>query len=224
MPWVTSERELDGRTSVWVTAQDDIHFPSVVYRLSESGRVTGRYASNGRIRKLRFARLGGRHLALLAGVSNERKTAALAVLDLSRVGGAAPAETAAYRCDGCAPGVPEHYLVFPATAVAATRGGMPFVGEVVVTSSEDVVVSIVQQRIELPGDADGGVAVTGYRLDDRFRVKSAEFADDYAPIHDYFFSLGRLARPFTPASDARELWPVLRWQGSGFARIDGPER
>ena len=224
MPWVTASRDPGGTTSIWVTAHHPVEYPSITYRLSANGSVLTSYVSNGRIDKVRVADVGGRRRVMLAGVNNERKMAALAVFDLEGVGGAAPAETRAYRCDGCAPGVPDEYLVFPATSVGALRGGMPNVGEVVVTDSGDVFVSVIQHKVLLPGDASQSYAVTNYRLDASYRVIDADFGQDYAPIHDHFLSHGRTSRRFDASALAAELWPVLRWNGSAYARIERPER
>jgi hypothetical protein len=224
MPWVTASKDPDGTTSTWITAHHPIEYPSITYQLSATGGMIASYVSNGRIDKVRVADVGGRRRVMLAGVNNERKMAALAVFDFDSVGGAAPAETPAYRCDGCAPGVPDEYLLFPATNVGALRGGMPNVGEVVVTEAGEVFVSIIQHKVLLPGDASLSYALTNYRLDPSFRIVDADFAGQYAPIHDHFLSHGRTTRRFDASALAAELWPVLRWDGSAYARIERPER
>lgn len=224
MPWVTASGDPGGTTSIWVTAHHPVEYPSITYRLSANGSVFTSYVSNGRIDKVRVADVGGRRRVMLAGVNNERKMAALAVFDLDGVGGAAPAQTSAYRCDGCAPGVPDEYLLFPATSVGALRGGMPNIGEVAVTDSGDVFVSVIQHKVLLPGDAYPAYAVTNYRLDASYRVIETDFGHDYAPIHDHFLSHGRTSRRFDASALAVELWPVLRWNGSAYARIERPER
>ena len=224
MPWVTASKDPEGATSIWITAHHAVEYPSITYRLGASGSLIARYASNGRIDKVRVADVGGRRRVMLAGVNNERKMAALAVFDLDGVGGSAPAETPAYRCTGCAPGVPDVYLLFPTTDVGALRGGMPNVAEVAVTESGEVFVSVIQHKVTLPGDASLSYAVTYYRLDASYDVISADFAHQYAPIHDHFFSHGRASRRFDASALAAELWPVLRWDGSAYARIERPER
>jgi hypothetical protein len=210
--------------SIWVPAEHSTWFPTAVYRLDSAGSVLGRYGSNGRVNKLRVMSAGGRQFALLGGVSNERKTAAMAVFDVARFGGAAPAETSKYRCDACAPGQPDHYLVFPPTDVSHVTGGMPFVAEFAVQASGEVVVSVQQGNTRLPGEGSSALALTNYRLGPGFRVLNAEYHTEYVTMHDFYASAGRLDHRFDEARDSGQLWPVLRWNGSGYDRIAGPER
>ena len=58
----------------------------------------------------------------------------------------------------------------------------------------------------------------------RFRVIDADFTGQYAPIHDHFLSHRRTSRRFDASALEAELWPVLRWNGSAYARIERPER
>jgi hypothetical protein len=224
LPWVTGSVDERGAASIWVSAEHSTWFPTWVYRLSPSGAVLGRYGSNGRVGKLRFASAGGRQLALLGGVSNEQQTAAVAVFDVARFGGAAPAEQPKYRCDRCPPGGPEHYLVFPRTDVSPLQGGMPTVAEFSVHPSGEVVVSVQQHNVQLPGDEGRALALTNYRLGEGFRVRDAEYHTHYVTVHDFFASAGRLDHRFDARRESSQLWPVLRWNGSGYTRINSPER
>jgi hypothetical protein len=223
MPWVTVSRDQYGAPSVWVAANNQVWYPTAVYRLNPSGNVLARYSSNGRITKLRFATFGGRQFALLGGVNNERKTAALAVFDVARFGGAAPAETAKYRCDACPPGGPDHYFLFPGTDLSRLLSGMPAVAELAIQPSREVVVSVHQLSALLPGEAAATSALTDYRLDSGFRVRGAEFLDQYVTVHDFYATLRRLDHRFSLEREEAQLWPVLRWTGSGYERISGPE-
>ena len=56
-----------------------------------------------------------------------------------------------------------------------------------------------------------------------FRVSRAELGARYAAIHRTFEARGLLDHPFGAARDGRDLWPVLRWNGSGFDKVAGPE-
>lgn len=222
--WVTSSVDGRGTASVWIAAEHVTWFPTWIYRLDASGRVQGRYGSNGRIHKLRFFSTRGRQFALLGGVSNERLTAAVAAVDVARFGGAAPAGTAKYRCDTCPPGAPEHYLVFPRTDLASLSPGMPHVAEFAAQESGEIVVAVQQHAAELPGESGRAQAIVNYRLDDAFRVRGAEYFGEYATVHNYFASLGRIGHAFDAQREAAQLWPVLRWNTARYVRIEGPER
>jgi hypothetical protein len=224
LQWVTVSTDGRGRTSVWTSAEHATWYPTWVYRLDVEGKVLGRYGSNGRVAKIRFASAGGRQFALLGGVNNERGAAALAVFDVERFGGAAPAETAEYRCRNCTPGQPEQYLLFPRTEVSRVTGGLPFVAELAVQPSDEIVVSVQQHHQIMPGEVADYQALINYSLDSAFRVRGAEFYTQYAVIHDHLAAAGRLDHRFSLARDKAQLWPVLRWNGSGYDRIEGPER
>ena len=224
LPWVIASEDGHGASSIWVSGEHNTWFPTRVYRLDPSGKVLGRYGSNGRINKIRFMIAGGRQFVLLGGVNNERKNAAVAAFDVARFGGAAPAETPKYRCDNCTPGQPDHYLLFPQTDLSRLMGGMPFVAEFAVQPSGEVVVSVEQHRVQLPGEETYALALANYRINSGFRVHDAEYFTQYVTVHDFYASVGRLDHRFDAAREQAQLWPVLRWNGSGHDRIQRPER
>jgi len=224
LPWVIASEDAQGASSIWVSSEHHTWFPTWVYRLDPSGKVLGRYGSNGRINKIRFAAAGGRDFVLLGGVNNERKAAAVAIFDIARFGGAAPAETPKYRCDNCTTGQPDHYILFPQTEISRLMGGMPFVAEFAVQPSGDVVVSVEQHHVQLPGDETYALALANYQLNGSFHVHDAEYFAQYVTVHDFYASVGRLDHRFDAAREHAQLWPVLRWNGSGYNRIEGPER
>ena len=224
LPWVVAAEDGRGAWNIWISSEHFTWFPTHVYRLDPSGKELGRYGSNGRINKIRFMSAAGRQFVLLGGVNNERKTAAVAIFDIVRFGGAAPAETPKYRCDNCTPGQPDHYLVFPRTDLSNLRGGMPFVAEFAMQPSGEVVVSVQQHASQLPSEDGYSQALTNYRLGPDFVVHGGEFHSQYIAVHDFYASAGRVDHRFDAAREQAQLWPVLRWNGSGYDRINGPER
>ena len=224
LPWVTVPGDDRGARSIWVSAEHGTWFPTWVCRLDASGEVLGRYGSNGRVNKIRFTSARGRQFALLGGVNNERKTAAMAVFDVERFGGAAPAQTPKYRCHNCTPGQPDHYVVFPQTDVSHLMGGMPVVAEFAVQPSGEIVVSVQQHSALLPGEDSYSLALTNYRLDAGFRAHDAEYFAQYVAAHDFYASTGSLDHRFDAGRESAQLWPVLRWNGLGYDRIERPER
>ncbi|HSP89286.1 MAG TPA: helix-turn-helix domain-containing protein [Vicinamibacterales bacterium] len=224
VPFLSVAPDDGGGASIWFPAEHRTWFPTLVYRLGPSGEVVARYGSNGRLTRIRFAEAGGRRLVLLAGVNNERRMASLAVFETARFGGAAPAETAKYRCDNCGPGGPDHYLLFPPTDLSALVGAMPSIGEIAALRSGEFVVSVRQHAVVLPGDDTPSQALTNYRIDPQLRAFGAEFFDQFATVHDHYAAAGRLNHRFDAAREQAQLWPVLRWNGSAYDRIEGPER
>jgi len=101
---------------------------------------------------------------------------------------------------------------------------MPSVYEIAVHPSGEVVVSVRQGAALLPGDSRAFEALTNYRLDAGFRIHDAEYYSQYAAVHDHYASAGRLNHRFDARRESTQLWPVLRWTGSEYDRIRGPER
>jgi hypothetical protein len=63
-----------------------------------------------------------------------------------------------------------------------------------------------------------------YRLDPAFRVRDADYFSQYGTVHDFYASAGRLTHRFDPRREGPQLRPVLRWNGSGYDRVERPER
>jgi hypothetical protein len=101
---------------------------------------------------------------------------------------------------------------------------MPSIGEIAALRSGEFVVSVRQHAVVLPGDDTPSQALTNYRLDPQLRVFGAEFLDQFATVHDHYAAAGRLNHRFDAAREQGQSWPVLRWNGSGYDRLERPER
>ncbi len=216
-------READGTPYVWPVFDHQVWFPSVLVKLDATGRELGQYWSSGRISSVSFAEAGDRKYVLVGAPHNETGGGSLAVLDRIRFGGLSPAVKPRYRCLNCPGPLPEHFFVFPATDILKTTSG----GHAMVTSADQdangrLTVSVLHGELFLSGAHRQGV--TQYSLDQSMKVYSAEFFSQYPVVHNEWHKRGLLDRPFDAKLDAGQLWPVLRWDGSGYREIPGPER
>ena len=193
-------------------------FPSVLQALDASGQVRSEYWSAGFIGAMAVLRMNGRRLILVGSAANETGGAALAVFEGS-AHGSSPAADPAYRCAGCPPGTPLHYLVFPRSRLQAELGHNAQVVEIAPESGERIRIRVVQA-----GDPDNGGSIGSayYTFDSAFRLAKAELSPDVTPIQRQY-EAEKLVSPATrPRGDA-DVYPVLRWNGKGYDRISGPE-
>jgi hypothetical protein len=212
-----------GPRDIWFVSTHLEEYPTLLERLDGSGNGRGEYWNDGQIALVRAAEVGGRWLVFVGAINNEFKGATLAVLDAQHPSGSAPAASAEYRCDGCPPGSPLAFLVFPRLDVTAAIGTHPRVGNVFVDRLGQVLVDVVH-------DVGDGVppelrsnALTHYRLDRHYRVIAAELGERLPTVHALFERKGLLDHPFSRERDAQFLWPVRRWDGSKFVEITRPE-
>jgi hypothetical protein len=193
-------------------------FPSVLQALDASGRVRSEYWSAGFIGAMAVLRMNGRRLILVGSAANETGGAALAVFEGS-AHGSSPAADPAYRCAGCPPGTPVHYLVFPRSRLQAELGHNAQVVEIAPESGERIRVRVVHAGAP---DNGGSIGSAYYTFDSAFRLAKAELSPDVTPIQRQY-EAEKLVSPATrPRGDA-DVYPVLRWNGKGYGRISGPE-
>jgi hypothetical protein len=215
-------READGTPYVWPVFHHQVWFPSVLVKLDGKGRELGQYWSSGRIKSVSFAEVGDRKYVLVGAPHNETGGGSLAVLDRIRFGGVSPAVKPAYRCLNCPGPLPEHFLVFPATEIVTAKGGHAEVIRVNRDVNGTLIVGVLQGELVLPNAHREGATI--YTLDRSMKIHSAEFFSQYQVVHNEWHRLSLLDRPFDAKRDAVQLWPVLRWDGSGYREIPGPER
>jgi hypothetical protein len=193
-------------------------FPSVLQALDASGRVRSEYWSAGFIGAMAVVRLDGRRLILIGSAANETGGAGLAVFE-GPAHGSSPAADPAYRCSGCPPRTPVHYLVFPRSRLQAELGHNAQVVEIAPESGELIRVRVVQAGVP---DNGGSIGSAYYTFDSAFRLAKAGLSPDVTPIQRQY-DAEKLVSPATrPRGDA-DVYPVLRWNGKSDDRITGPE-
>ena len=205
--------------AIWIAGHELAgNFPAVLQALGPSGEVRSEYWSAGFIGAMAIVRVDGRRLIIVGSAANETGGAALAVFDRSAQG-SSPAADAEYRCAGCPAGAPLHYLVFPRSRLQAELGENAQVVEVIAAPGGTIRIRVIQA-----GDSMlvGTAASAYYTLDPAFRIVDDELGSEMGSIQRKYEAEHLVSSATRPRGDA-DLYPVLRWNGIAYDRIDGPE-
>ncbi|MFO7694802.1 MAG: hypothetical protein R6V57_17100 [Vicinamibacterales bacterium] len=208
---------------IWFVSTHLVEFPTLLEKLDPAGQVTAEYWSNGQIASVRTGEVEGVPLVFVGAINNESKGASLAVLDAQHLSGSAPAMADTYRCAGCPAGGPLAFFVFPRLDVTAAIGSHSHVSNVFVDRLGQILVGVFHDVGDGVPQELRGNATTEYRLDSGFRVIGAELGERLPSVHELFEQRGLLDHPFSGENDSRFLWPVRRWDSSGFVEITRPE-
>jgi hypothetical protein len=194
------------------------NFPAVLQSLDASGRVRSEYWSAGFIGAMAAVRLNGRRLVLVGSAANETGGGALAVFD-GDAQGSSPSADPAYRCSGCPEGTPLHYLVFPRSRLQAELGHNAQTIEISAESGE-----LIRIRVALAGDPGSGASIGSayYTFDTAFRLSRADLNPDVMPIQRKS-EAEKLVTAATRFRGDADLYPILRWNGRSYDRINAPE-
>lgn len=215
---------LSGRPhEIWFVSTHLEEFPTVVERLDASGKPEGEYWSNGHVSNVVKSEAAGRELLFVGAISNEFRGGSVAILDARHPSGAAPASSRHYQCQECPPGTPLAFLVFPRLDMTAALGSYSRVTNVFRDNLGQILVDVNHDVGERVPEELRGLADSHYTLDSQFRVIGAELGRRVAPVHRVFEQKGLLDHPFIFERESRDLWPVLRWTGTAFIGVDGPE-
>jgi hypothetical protein len=223
--WIYVSDRIGGGKWVWLVSLDLQFSPSVLQRLGADGALEGEYWSDGHITAVVPTVLNGKRVVLVGSTNDEQQGGALAVLDEASPFGSAPAEASSSRCQrGCPEGQPLAFLVFPRLDIAASIASKASVTRAVANAAGSISVTVLQNPGTFVPDADIDAASSYYELDAKFRVKRAWLNERWLYIHRLFEENHDLVKPQTQSIADEGLWPVLRWDRAGFARITAPER
>jgi hypothetical protein len=220
--WVFATGRPNGGRDVWLVSYHHRSSPTVLERLDTSGRPDAEYWSEGQIEVLVPAVLQGRRVVLLGSTNEEQQGGALAVLDEQLPSGSAPARNPAFRCGDCPHGDPVAFLVFPRLDVVRALEEKAKVTTIVVDETGSVAVSVLQYDVVVLPEQDRDYAFSYYELDSALRVKRAWLNERWPYLHGLFEAAGLVRHPFGP-EDEKQVWPVLRWNGTAFDEVRGPE-
>lgn len=190
-------------------------FGAVIRELDSRGRLLGEYWSNGYVTGFARFRAGDVSLTFVGAAFNETGGAALSVFT-NGLRGSAPARTDKYRCRDCPDESPAVFLVFPRSRIGA---------KLELNASVTTISALGPDRYSIrvhPGTPVDSAAVY-YQVDGRGRVLSADIGSTVRAEEDRLVREGIvIAGDVTRGQE--DLFPVLRWNGTGFETITGPER
>jgi hypothetical protein len=210
-----------GRTFLWAPFVDS-EFPATLQKLTALGEVAGEYWQAGHIRTAHELEQDGRRLLLVGGVRNEDATGSLAVLDVENPTASAPAAKDEYRCTSCPKRPPEVFMTFPRPEIGRLFGERAEVTAIDSRPGNKVRIAVTYSQLKSPEHPACFPATGFYHLDDRLRVVSADYGDNYIQCHAHLKLSGKLEHDFGPR-DVAELFPVWRWRNGVAERVDGPE-
>ena len=216
---VIADHRPDFPGTFFVIGQHPLYFPAVVRRLDAEGNAAGEYWSSGYVRVVESVELGGRRATLIGGAHNETGGASLAVF-FGNIGGSAPAARSEYRCEGCAAGAPDVFLVFPRSRLQEELSHNAVVYDITLIGPDHLSVGVITA-----GQPDAGQPCCGmayYTLDKGFRVVDAEPGGSFGPLQRQLGAEQRVSEA-TRYRDPADFYPVRRWNGSGWELITGPE-
>ncbi len=208
---------------IWFVSTQLEDFPTVLEKLDASGNVKGKYWSNGQISRVVTGQVAGRSVVFVGACSNEFGGGSLAVLDAEHLSGVSPATKDYYRCGGCPGAAPVAFLVFPSLDVTVAMKQYSRIANVFPDALGQIMVDVLHSVGERLAPELQRIATSHYTLDPQFRVINGEMGTRVPVIHRVLEGEGLLDHPFSPEYDSRFLWPVLRWDGSTFVQITGPE-
>ena len=208
--------------SIWLASHHLAGFPAVLERLDTAGQVSGEYWSGGQVGSVELSPPGGPRLVFVGASDDEHRSASLAVLDDSRPGGTSPSASPSYQCEGCPPGTPMAFLLFPRAEAARIVDGFAIIDDIRFDALGQIILSVRHDTAPLLGLDTRDKARTRYFLNAAFQVLSAQFDQSYRSVHARLEKAQLIDHPFGPR-DEGDLWPVLRWDRDTFIRISRPE-
>jgi len=208
--------------SIWLASYHLTGFPAVLERLDAAGQVSGEYWSGGQVGSVELSPSGGPRLVFVGASNEEHRNASLAVLDDSRPVGASPSASPSYQCEGCPPGTPMAFLLFPRVEAARIVDGVAIVDDIRFDALGQIIVSVRHETAPLLGLDTRDKARTRYFLNAAFQILSAQFDQSYRSVHAQLEKARLIDHPFGPR-DEGDLWPVLRWDRDSFIRVGRPE-
>ncbi|HVL69826.1 MAG TPA: helix-turn-helix domain-containing protein [Vicinamibacterales bacterium] len=209
--WVLRE---GGESFIYASFVHLNQFPTLLLALTSDGREVGRYWSAGYIRDVRPATWNGRRVLLVGATNNDTRGASLAIFPAGALSGSAPAINSRFRCTSCGDGGPLEFLIFPRRCMSRQVAGQAHVDRAHVEEGGRIHVHVT----EGPSDAeDNNPSSVWYAIDHRFRTTALVGAGLLTEHRDQF-ARGQLDHPFGDR-DERDLFPVLRWNGSEFVAL-----
>lgn len=226
-PWhpiaMTVVNEGRAETTIWLSNCDRDQFWCVVEKLDTRGKSLGQFWVPGNVVSLTPGAYAGRQVMFVGGANNEHNGASVAIVDRANPTGAAPALLPKFQCSGCPAGAPIEFLVFPATEIEQRQDNNAGISILRQGDNGELWVGVVHTMWfgQFAIDSRVMTGTTYYTFNADLRPLSGEHQPDFRVLRDEAHRLGVFDHPFG-AAEASNVWPVLRWNGTGFDELRLP--
>lgn len=205
--------------SLWCPINSFPTSVSVLMKIDDQGHVSQHFVNYGHLRALNEIRTANGTFLLVGGINNETDEGALAVLKESETGGRSPQTGALAQCEGCPPGQPYRYVLFPRSEVNRLIGpAYNNVFEILVTGDR-IQVMTTEARGENSPPADWAM----YEISDDFTPRSVSFSDNYWLDHQRLSAEGKINHKVENCPERLKPIAVREWSSErGWTRVSLP--
>ena len=213
-PWAITDWQAGPAASpsrIAIAAHHAMWWASMAAVLDHTGRRLGTFVNPGWLESLLWI---DRDRLAVAGFSNARDAAMLAIVDATRPDSQAPGTGGTqYACTSCTGGAPLFYATFPRSELNVLTGSRFNRAQAAWLDGRLVITTI-----EIPGDSLAATA--HYEFDENLRLVRAQYDDAYWDAHRRLEREGRLAHgretcPQQNGPPAIEVWDA----GEGWVRV-----
>jgi DNA-binding winged helix-turn-helix (wHTH) protein len=196
------------KTSIWFTICEPYLSTSILFKMYAQGAATPYFVNYGHLRTLHRMQTPTGSYILAGGISNDANCAMLAVLRDSAASGHSPAINTPVDCDGCPPGQPIRYFLFPRTEVCKVIGE-PYNDTHAITSTDGRLKATTAETFTPPPEAPHDWAMYDFTTD--FEPKSVMLSDDYWKDHRRLSAEGKIKHSVEDCPERLKPIVVKMW-------------
>ncbi len=196
--------------TVWAAVAHNLWWPSFVVRLSAVGEDELMYASSGVVSRLQYFRNTTGSYILAAGVNNEYRQAALAVLSENGPPATSPqTQGSEYQCiAGCPNGRPYRYILLPRSELNGADGE-PY------NRAQNIRVRPGGITLDVQETASPETEVSYHEVSQYFEPERVVYGSGWRAMHERFERDGRIKHRYEDCPE-RKLGAVMRvWDEKG---------
>jgi hypothetical protein len=195
---------------MWCTFCSYDFSPSVLLRLDVDGHATNYFVNFGHMLCLKRVETPQGSYILAGGINNEYNCAMLAVLREGGASGHSPETQSAPQCEGCPPGEPFRYFLFPRSEVNQALA-VPYngVGRILVDGERMQIMT--DENLRLTGQWGPLVDWARYDFSRDFIPQAVSFSDDYGEDHRKFSEEGKIKHPVDKCPEQLKPITVRMW-------------
>jgi len=216
---------LDGpRPAIWCSTCSFPMSGSVLFHFTTTGPAAPYFVNYGHMRALSEIRTPTGTYLLAGGINNEYNCAMLAVLREDAPSGHSPqTEPSKSACQGCPPGQPYRYFLFPRSEVNQVLG--PSYNQIsrILAGSEGVDAMTDELRADPTSGRLTGMDWVLYRFSTEFAPLRVTFSDQYWEDHERLSAEGRIKHTVEDCPERLKPITVRIWSPqAGWSSVELP--